>query len=76
MVLALAYYPVKLDAEGKIVGGQDVDITQLPFTLSLERNGAVHVCGASIISQSFALTAAHCVDRYSHTNDGKNDVKY
>lgn len=57
----MVIYRPETGVEGKIVGGQDVDITQLPYQLSLEEKG-LHVCGASIISTRFALTAAHCVD--------------
>lgn len=47
----------------KIVGGQDVDITELPHQLSLEYYGA-HICGASILTSTIAVTAGHCVQGY------------
>ncbi|KAF7280351.1 hypothetical protein GWI33_006127 [Rhynchophorus ferrugineus] len=43
----------------KIVGGDRADIKSYPYQLSLLYNGR-HICGASIISPNFALTAAHC----------------
>ncbi|KFB43602.1 AGAP001244-PA-like protein [Anopheles sinensis] len=44
----------------KIVGGVSVSIEQYPYQLSL-RNYDYHICGASIISNVWALTAAHCL---------------
>lgn len=46
--------------DGRIVGGSAVDITSYPWQLSLRRSNS-HICGASIISANWALTAAHCV---------------
>ncbi|XP_049942724.1 trypsin delta-like [Schistocerca serialis cubense] len=43
----------------RIVGGSDADIADYPWQLSFEYSGS-HICGASIISSSWALTAAHC----------------
>jgi trypsin len=42
-----------------IVGGSEVSIATRPFQLSLRQNGN-HICGASIISSIWALSAAHC----------------
>ncbi|XP_043256098.1 serine protease 53-like [Colletes gigas] len=53
--------------DSRIVGGSPVDINQHPYQLSLQTSG--HICGGSIISSKWAVTAAHCVgmsaDRYS-----------
>lgn len=46
--------------DGRIVGGSAVAITAYPYQLSLRRSNS-HICGASIISANWALTAAHCV---------------
>ncbi|XP_072398625.1 trypsin-1-like [Diabrotica undecimpunctata] len=45
---------------GKIVGGMDTDIYFYPYQLSLQYLG-LHSCGASLISPTWVLTAAHCV---------------
>lgn len=45
--------------EGRIVGGFPIDIKQVPWQASMQRNGK-HACGASIISDKWLLTAAHC----------------
>ncbi|XP_058116977.1 trypsin alpha-3-like [Anopheles ziemanni] len=47
------------DYNGRIVGGSVVPISQFPYQLSLRSNGA-HICGASVISGNWALSAAHC----------------
>ncbi|XP_062715092.1 trypsin-7 isoform X1 [Aedes albopictus] len=44
----------------KIIGGEKVDVSKFPYQLSL-RSYDNHICGASIISTYWALTAAHCV---------------
>ncbi|XP_052888609.1 trypsin-7-like [Anopheles moucheti] len=44
----------------KIVGGEPVSIQTHTYQLSL-RNYDYHICGASIISSVWALTAAHCL---------------
>lgn len=44
----------------RIVGGNDVDISEVPYQLSLELLG-VQICGASILSSSVALTSAKCL---------------
>ncbi|XP_077275503.1 transmembrane protease serine 9 [Temnothorax americanus] len=44
----------------RIVRGTATDIQQHPYQLSLQR-GLWHVCGAVIISNKWAVTAAHCV---------------
>ncbi|XP_049808270.1 trypsin delta-like [Schistocerca nitens] len=47
--------------QGRIVGGDLVDISQFPWQISLESLG-YHYCGGSIISATWVLTAAHCFD--------------
>uniref|UniRef100_A0A182JC80 Peptidase S1 domain-containing protein n=1 Tax=Anopheles atroparvus TaxID=41427 RepID=A0A182JC80_ANOAO len=45
---------------GRIVGGNDANITDFPYQLSLRKFDS-HICGASVISSQYAVTAAHCV---------------
>uniref|UniRef100_A0A1B6LCM9 Peptidase S1 domain-containing protein n=2 Tax=Graphocephala atropunctata TaxID=36148 RepID=A0A1B6LCM9_9HEMI len=47
----------------RIVGGQETGINEFPFMAGLvdARRGAVIVCGASIISQRYVVTADHCL---------------
>ncbi|XP_021960189.1 prostasin [Folsomia candida] len=44
---------------GKIVGGVEAAMHEFPFMLEIRQGG--HWCGASLISENFAVTAAHCV---------------
>jgi hypothetical protein len=47
-------------AQTKIIGGRTVNIASYPYQLSLRYEG-YHICGASIISPTWAMTAGHCV---------------
>ena len=56
-----------LNLRPRIVGGQEADLHEFPFTVYLligyEVNGgmAQGMCGGSILSSKYILTAAHCV---------------
>ncbi|XP_065331508.1 trypsin-like [Cloeon dipterum] len=51
----------KPSVDGKIVGGSAAQIKDFPYQLSMRFRGR-HICGASIISPEYALTAAHCIE--------------
>lgn len=48
----------------KIVGGDDVDIHDYPWQVSMQLRppyGAQHFCGGTILSEDWILTASHCL---------------
>jgi len=53
--------------DGRIVGGQPVNIEDYPYQVSFEYYGS-HRCGGSIISPDWVVTAAHCVAGISEAN--------
>lgn len=48
-------------SESFIVGGVPADIADFPHHLGMLLDGR-YICGASIISRRFSLSAAHCLD--------------
>lgn len=46
-----------------MVGGQAVDISDLPYAASILHLGE-HICGGVIVSRYFVLTAASCFKKY------------
>ena len=53
---------ISLLAQNRIVGGEDASISDYPWQVALTNSpSGGGFCGGSIISDSWVLTAAHCV---------------
>ncbi|XP_046413809.1 trypsin zeta-like isoform X2 [Neodiprion virginianus] len=47
---------------GRIINGETVEPGEIPYQVSLQRPmDRFHFCGGSVISETYVITAAHCV---------------
>jgi secreted trypsin-like serine protease len=79
----LALSPAQADPH--VIGGKDVPEGKYPFMASLQSHGR-HTCGATILTETTILTAAHCLKRFEDNPDlevvigatklTKKDAKY
>ncbi|KAK3087674.1 hypothetical protein FSP39_009018 [Pinctada imbricata] len=59
--------PITSLLETFVLHGSDAQQGEWPWQISIMRNGG-HICGGTIISPDWIVTAAHCVDDYSASN--------
>ncbi|XP_072273022.1 serine protease 27-like [Pyxicephalus adspersus] len=57
----------KPQVTNRIMGGQNAQAGEWPWQVSLRNNGR-HFCGGSLISESWVVSAAHCITRYVTTS--------
>lgn len=50
-----------------IMGGQSIDITRVPWQVLIEVNRGESVCGGSLVTPIWIVTAAHCFDKGANT---------
>ncbi|XP_038218571.1 venom serine protease-like [Zerene cesonia] len=55
----------------RIVGGEDAKPNEYPMMVAvIEQGSSTVMCGGVIISETYVLTAAHCVERKNYRNIG------
>ncbi|XP_065163314.1 trypsin-like [Atheta coriaria] len=80
-IILVAVLACESHANRKIFRGLNIDITQAPYHVSLQKydpftHTFYHNCGGSIIAPTWILTAGHCVDRgfFNHTRKENSHV--
>ena len=68
LILLLTVFYASGQVHPDIVGGGNINISQVPYQALLDVNGG-DACGAVIISPNYVLTAGHCV-----FNEGTNTL--
>ncbi|XP_058886777.1 transmembrane protease serine 2-like isoform X1 [Acipenser ruthenus] len=58
---------VKSTPSTRIIGGTVAQVGEWPWQVSLQINKH-HICGGTIITPYWIVTAAHCVETYSHAS--------
>lgn len=71
---AVTAYPFNVDVNPSVVGGRNALEHEAPYMLLLQvdrhGNGSFqHVCGATILTPTWALSAAHCITEVGHQFD-------
>ncbi|XP_023804214.1 putative trypsin-6, partial [Cyanistes caeruleus] len=72
--VAVAFPTFAEDDDDKIVGGYTCAEHSVPYQVSLNVAGS-HVCGGSLISSQWVLSAAHCYRPRIQVQLGKHNLK-
>lgn len=66
-LLVMAVCGKRMYPEPRIVGGSKASFGRWPWQISLRQwrtSTYLHKCGAALLNENWAITAAHCVDKY------------
>ncbi len=61
--------------DDRIVGGKTAE-SMIYYQVSCQDSNGNHFCGASILSDKWLLSAAHCYDPSKKPNDNLNDFVF
>lgn len=76
LVIYVSVVSGKFSFQTRIIGGSTSKRGQFPYYVSLRSNvGHNHVCGASILTKHFVLTAGHCLAGNSKENEVHGQVQ-
>lgn len=67
LLMVMAVCGKRMYPEPRIVGGSKASFGRWPWQVSLRewrRSTYLHKCGATLLNENWAITAAHCVDKY------------
>lgn len=66
LFLQLIFMSINLNAQSRIVNGDIIDITEVPWQIAIKEVNQIgefyHVCGGSIINNEWIITAGHCIN--------------
>lgn len=62
---AIRRHALRGQQSDKILGGDDAAMGQFPWQASMDWVNFGHLCGGSILSENFIVTAAHCVEAFN-----------
>ena len=52
---------IPINCKSQIIGGSQASIKEFPWLCSVQLKGGSHICGGSIVTPEYIVTASHCV---------------